>query len=351
MTALKHREFTVLVVDDVASNIKFLHHFLSGEGFNVQVAQDGEDCLQTVDYAPPDLILLDIMLPGVDGFEVSKRLKSNPKTAQIPIIFMTALSDMNSKIRGFDAGASDYITKPLEPREVLARISVHLKLHRLQQELAKSNRQLQHQLETTKVLKNKLIERSEALEEANRELERLVHLDGLTQVANRRRLDRYLEKEWPHLAKEKGYLSAILCDIDYFKLYNDTHGHIEGDECLKQVAKTIEWVVHRPADLVARYGGEEFIVLLPHTDLQGVLHVAENIRQAIQALQVPHSSSKVAPYVTVSMGVHTVIPTSHTDAASLLRPADRALYAAKKQGRNRVVVYDTSLESLFSASS
>jgi diguanylate cyclase (GGDEF)-like protein len=346
MTALKHPEFTILVVDDVASNIKFLHHFLSGEGFNVQVAQDGEDCLQTVDYAPPDLILLDIMLPGVDGFEVSKRLKSNPKTAQIPIIFMTALSDMNSKIRGFDSGASDYITKPLEPREVLARISVHLKLHRLQQELAKSNRQLHHQLETTKVLKNKLIERSEALEEANQELERLVNLDGLTQVANRRRLDRYLEKEWPHLAKEKGYLSAILCDIDYFKSYNDTYGHIQGDDCLKRVAKTIESVVRRPSDLVARYGGEEFIVLLSHTDLQGVLHVAEHIRHAIQALKIHHSSSEVAPYITISMGVHTVVPHLNQDTSFLLRPADKALYAAKKQGRNRVVVYDSAIDLL-----
>jgi diguanylate cyclase (GGDEF)-like protein len=330
-------EFTVLVVDDVASNIKFLYHFLSYEGFNVQVAQDGEDCLQTVAYAPPDLILLDVMLPGIDGFEAARRLKQTPKTAHIPVIFMTALTDMDSKIKGFDVGASDYITKPLEPREVLARISVHLKLHRLQRQLADSNQLLQQQLETTKILKNKLIQRSEALEAANQELQRLAHLDGLTQVANRRRLDDYLKQEWPRLAREQAPLSAILCDIDYFKLYNDSYGHQAGDECLQQVAQALQHVARRPADLVARYGGEEFVVLLPHTDLAGALQVAHGIRDTINALNIQHHASLINDHLTMSMGVCSMIPMLEQNGSNLLQRADKSLYEAKQKGRDQIV--------------
>lgn len=337
MNEFKHPEFTILVVDDVPSNIKFLHLFLSEEGFNVQVAQDGEDCLQTVAYAPPDLILLDIMLPGLDGFEVARQLKTSAKTAHIPIIFMTALADMDSKISGFDMGASDYITKPLEPREVLARISVHLKLHRLQRELAESNQQLQKQLETTKILKNKLMLRSAALENANHELQRLAHLDGLTQVANRRRLDDYLSQEWPRLARDHIPLTGILCDIDYFKLYNDTYGHQAGDECLQQVAYALQSVVRRPADLVARYGGEEFVVMLPNTDLEGGCSVARSIRQAVQQLQIRHSASLINQYVTMSMGVCSVIPSMDFSSANLLQQADKGLYEAKQRGRDQIV--------------
>ena len=178
----------------------------------------------------------------------------------------------------------------------------------------------------------------EALQKANKELERLAAVDGLTQIANRRRFDEYLNREWKREKRDKKWLSLILCDIDVFKLYNDHYGHLSGDDCLKAVAQSIETNVKRPADLVARYGGEEFAVILPDTDAEGALHVAETIREGVKNLNISHEKSSVCSYVTLSLGVSSVVPNSESLPEVLVKSADDALYEAKKNGRDRVVL-------------
>lgn len=174
---------------------------------------------------------------------------------------------------------------------------------------------------------------------ANQELENLAHIDGLTQVANRRRFDEHLQEEWLRLRREKSPLSLIFCDVDYFKFYNDTFGHLAGDECLQKIAKIIQQTTKRPGDLVARYGGEEFAIILPHTSLSGALYLGEEIQAKIKELKIAHHTSKVSNIVTLSLGVACMIPSMKTSPITLLTSADRALYQAKELGRDRVLAY------------
>jgi diguanylate cyclase (GGDEF)-like protein len=178
----------------------------------------------------------------------------------------------------------------------------------------------------------------EQLEAANQELQRLASIDGLTQVANRRRFDEYLDAEWRRLGREQKPLSLILCDLDYFKVYNDTYGHLAGDSCLQQVAAVLRHSLKRPADLVARYGGEEFALILPNTDARGAVLVAETIRQGVRGLEIPHAKSPVSQYVTLSLGVATSVPTPEATPDQLIITADEALYQAKAEGRDRVII-------------
>ena len=177
-----------------------------------------------------------------------------------------------------------------------------------------------------------------ALLKANRKLERLASIDGLTQIANRRQFDEYLEREWHRMKREKKTLSLILSDIDWFKLYNDNYGHQEGDRCLQEVAEAIRSTERRPADFSARYGGEEFVVVLPDTDAQGALYVAEMIGKAVSSLKIPHDHSKVDQYITLSLGAASVVPNDELHPENLINAADQALYKAKEQGRNRAVL-------------
>jgi diguanylate cyclase (GGDEF)-like protein len=300
----------ILVVDDNPTNLSVLSQALKAAGHKVRVAVDGESAIEQLEENLPDLILLDLQMPGIDGFETCARLKANLATQDIPIIFITASADIENKVRGLSVGAVDYITKPFQHEEVLARVRVHLTLRFL----------------TRKVQEQAIV------------LERLANLDGLTQVANRRRFDEYFEKEWQRLAREQAPLSLILCDIDYFKCYNDHYGHQTGDTCLKQVAQTIEQSVKRPADLVARYGGEEFVVILPNTPVEGAAHVAERFQSEIRQLEILHAQSEVSPFITLSMGISGQVPTHAVEPKSLIVAADRALYAAKAQGRNTYCV-------------
>jgi diguanylate cyclase (GGDEF)-like protein len=312
---------TLLIVDDTPHNIKLLFEFLNNYGFEILVAEDGKDALEIAQEEQPSLILLDVLMPGMDGFETCRYLKDNADTHNIPVIFMTALSDTLNKVKAFKLGAVDYITKPFQQEEVLARVNTHLTI-----------RYLQKELETQK----------EALQKANQELQRLATLDSLTQLANRRRLDEYLQREWRRAFREQIPLSLIFCDIDYFKLYNDDYGHQAGDDCLQQVAEAINLAVNRPSDLAARYGGEEFTVVLPNTPSEGAMRVAQLIQSYLQTLKLIHPNSKVNPYVTLSMGVSTTIPTTTNSLDALIQVADRALYEAKAQGRNRIIFKTSS---------
>lgn len=318
----EHRQGTVLVIDDNVTNLKVASEHLRARNFEILTARDGEAGIQRARLAQPDVILLDVQMPGIDGFETCRRLKSDEQTQNIPVIFMTVLTNVEDKLKGFAAGGVDYVPKPFQIEELLARVNTHLTIYRLQ-------RALQGEIRERKLIET-------ALRKANLELHRLAVLDELTQVANRRRFEQYLKIQW-----EQGgpsVLSLLMCDVDYFKLYNDSYGHQAGDRCLYLVAQGISRIVGYTKDLVARYGGEEFAIILPDTPGQGALLVAQTICTEIHNMRLPHAYSKVSDYVSLSIGVATIAPTAYKEPKDLITAADDALYAAKQQGRNRVVV-------------
>ncbi len=326
---------TILIVDDSPCNLEVLFDYLTDAGFNVLTAGDGKSALEKVSEACPDVILLDIIMPGMDGFETCRRLKANESTQDIPVIFLTVLAQTAVVVKGFQLGAVDYIIKPTQQEIVLARVNTHLTIQKLKASLQAQNAQLLHEIKQRQ-------QAEAALSKANQELERLATIDSLTQIANRRCFDRALKKAWRILLREQLPLSLLVCDVDFFKLYNDTKGHQAGDECLYQVAQGIKRAVKRPADLVARYGGEEFAVILPNTPGKGAMTVAEQIRLSVKSLSLVHPKSPLGEYVTLSLGVSATIPSHESSPEQLIAAADRALYQAKESGRDRAVFVQTA---------
>lgn len=297
---------TVLIVDDMVANVRFLANSLKDD-YTVQVANKGQKALEIAQSDnPPDLILLDILMPDMDGYEVCRQLKDDPKTSQIPVIFVSSLNEISDQEKGLSLGAVDYITKPFHVAIVKARVRNHMNLK----------------------LKTDLLELTS-------------NIDGLTQVANRRWFDMMLRHETQRLARSGKPLGLIMLDIDYFKAYNDHYGHGRGDECLIRVAQTLNGCVRRPADCFARYGGEEFVAILPETDLTGVGRIAEIMQHALTDLRLEHGFSQVSSVVTLSIGGVSGSVTSLQDAHALLEQADRALYQAKALGRNRIKLGDS----------
>lgn len=306
----------ILLVDDVPTNLDILLQLLEPLGCQLLVANNGEKALKVARQTLPDLVLLDIMMPpGIDGYEVCARLRADQATADIPVIFLSALDDIDRKIKGFDVGGVDYVSKPFQSGEVLARVTTHLRLRRVQKEL----------------------------QEANEKLARLAAEDGLTGLANRRRLDEHVHAHWYQSAREQLSFALILCDVDCFKLYNDHYGHQSGDECLRAVAQAIKGALKRPIDLVGRYGGEEFLIVLPNTDLAGAQVVAGEIAAAVRGLALAHEKSTAGRVVSLSVGVAASRPEPDQTPSDLIRKADEALYEAKRQGRNRVVALSGSV--------
>jgi diguanylate cyclase (GGDEF)-like protein len=318
---------TILIIDDNPTNLGVAVDYLESSGFTVLVAQDGSSGLKRAQYAHPQLILLDVLMPDMDGFETCRRLKLNQETHDIPVIFMTALSDTHDKLRGFEVGAVDYVTKPIQQEELLARITTHLRIQSLAHQLQQQNQQLQQQAIA-------LEQARQEAEAATLAMQQVAYVDSVTAIANRRRFDEHLRVEWQRLARDKEPLSLILCDIDYFKFFNDHYGHQAGDVCLKDVAQAMDRVMKRAADLVARYGGEEFAIVLPNVRLKGAVHIARLIQMEIRHLEIPHAKSAVSPNVTLSLGISSRIPNLEQRPESLITAADRALYQAKAQGRN-----------------
>ncbi len=292
----------ILIVDDEPSNLDILMDLLK-EDYKVVAALNGEKALAMAESgSPPDLILLDILMPKMDGYEVCRHLKENDATKNLPVIFVTAVSEVMDETRGFKLGAVDYITKPFHPPVVKARVKAHMELK----------------------IKSDM-------------LEQLASIDGLTNLYNRRRLDELLKGEWNRCKRSQEPLSLVMIDIDYFKLFNDTYGHAMGDQCLRDVAWTLKDCLRRPGDIIARYGGEEFAVLLPNTDAEGAEAMATKLRKEVEMLKIPHSSSDVSGVVTISLGVATVFSAFDVDSSEeLLKAADSALYQSKKNGRNQV---------------
>lgn len=300
----------VLIVDDDEMARDVLSRRLERIGYSVTTAADGHRALELIAEQTFDVVLLDIKMPGLTGFQVLQAIRRIHSVTDLPVVMVTASDDSDSIVEALELGASDYVTKPIDFPVALARIRTQLMLRQM-------------------VL---------ALEEANEKLERLSFLDGLTSIANRRRFDEFLQIEWRRGLRNGHPLSAILVDIDYFKAYNDTYGHESGDETLRKVAGALSATPNRPADLVARYGGEEFVVVLPGTDAGGARYLAERLRAGVEGLGIPHANSAAAPHVTISLGVATAVPRRDASPESLIEAADEALYEAKREGRNRVCV-------------
>jgi len=305
----------ILIVDDDLFMRKILVRYLERENYLVVEAADGMEALTIYQERQPDVILLDAMMPILDGFECCARLQKLPHGDHTPVLIITALDDRESVDRAYAVGASDYVTKPIHWAVLRQRVRRLLDQANLRQQLEDTNKQLAVVVQ---------------------ELRRLVSIDGLTQVANRRCLDEYLEQEFKRSQREQIPISLVLCDIDFFKNYNDNYGHQEGDRCLQEIAQAISKSTNRPADLVARYGGEEFAIILPNTDSEGGMNVAIRATEIVRSLQLTHDFSRAANHVTISCGVSTLVPMQDLQVTHLLKSADLALYLAKAEGRNCV---------------
>lgn len=303
--------FKILIVDDSLLNLEALRGILTSvdavtgdageEIYTVFTANSGLEALEKVETEKPDLILLDIIMPGMDGFEVLARLKASAVTSPIPVIIITGLDREQDEERGFSLGAVEYITKPFKKSIVSARIKTHQKIV-----------------------------------EQMRIIERMSLIDALTDMPNRRNFDNRISMEWKRSIREKTPISVLMIDIDRFKKFNDTYGHQNGDIALKSVACSIEAALNRPADFAARWGGEEFAVILPNTGLASAAMIAERIRSNVGNGEIPGIGDNPPLHVTVSIGASSIIPSVDSLVTDIIGQADKALYAAKEAGRNRV---------------
>ena len=297
----------ILIVDDDPVMVRVLARILAPMG-EILFATDGESALRMVRERSPDAVLLDVEMPGMSGFDVCRAIKEDPSNADLPILFVSGHTDIETEAKGLEVGAVDYIMKPPSPPIVRARMRTQL-----------------------------------VLRERTRQLLRLASIDGLTGLANRRSFDETLDQEWRRARRNRTPLSLALIDIDFFKRYNDHYGHQAGDDCLKTVATTLAHAAERPGEIVARYGGEEFAVVLPLCDVPTARALAEKMRKRVADLALPHAGSLIGGHVTISCGVATLMGDVETieampDEASLITAADQALYAAKEAGRDQVQV-------------
>jgi diguanylate cyclase (GGDEF)-like protein/PAS domain S-box-containing protein len=426
---LASRQHAVLLVDDEAGNLGALRTTMLQQGYRTFLATSGERAVDIAQRVKPDLILLDVVMAGIDGIETCRRLKAHPATARIPVIFMSARTDTDDVVAGFDVGAADYINKPLKLGEVCARVRTQLRLR------SHADSQ-QQQTERLRLIVNgmdeglMIIEASGRIQFSNpacdrylgydrneltgaalgqllgpgvtqeylayfaawsadpetvhprgaREvqirrrdgtaramdltltpmyageplfigllhdithhkqsetaLQRAALLDPLTKIANRRHFDSFLDKEWLRAIRSGEPLSLVVIDVDHFKLYNDTLGHAAGDACLRKVAAALQSHALRPTDIAARYGGEEFVLLFAETAAATALKLAESIRAHIESIELPNPRSSTSAWLTVSVGVATIVPTQRDEVEAFFVAADRAMYQAKETGRNRVV--------------
>lgn len=290
----------ILVIDDSILQIVSLLNLLE-QDHTVELCSTGPEGLKRVKEFEPDLILLDIIMPEMDGFEVLRRLKQDEAAKDIPVIMITSLSDADNEEKGFTLGAVDYIIKPFQKSIVKARVQTHTELYAYR-----------------------------------RSMENLARLDALTGIANRRSYDERSVQEWNRAIRDKKPISIAVLDIDYFKEYNDLYGHPNGDEVLRKVAQALSGNLRRASDFAARYGGEEFALLMPNTPEEAAVKISENICKSIECFCIPHGSSCISEFLTVSVGGITVVPNMEEDYGDYFGMADRMLYEAKKNGRNKV---------------
>ncbi len=292
----------LLIVDDDPNNVRLLASIFD-QDYDILFALSGLEAIDISLRERPDLIILDVMMPDLDGYTVCKTIKNHPHTKDIPIVFLTAHCDAEEEIRGLEMGAADFISKPFYPKIVKIRVSNQIELKYAREKLTK-----------------------------------LAITDGLTGIANRRYFDDQLAHEWTRARRLNQTLAIAMIDVDWFKKYNDHYGHQGGDDCLRQVANVLSNVAKRDSDFVARYGGEEFAIILPMTQAENALELAKNSCLALSNLELPHALSDFG-HVTLSVGVAVGCPKQNTTPHNLLINADKALYTAKEKGRNRAVLF------------
>jgi diguanylate cyclase (GGDEF)-like protein len=311
----------ILVVEDSRTSLAVLTEYVRHVGATAFTAETGEAALEIFTRLRPDLVLLGIVLPDIDGFEIARKIRAMETPGEwTPIIFLSSLGDDLNIEKGIAAGGDDYLLKPVSEIVLGAKIRA---------------------MQRIVLMRASLLALTRKLDATNQELTRISSSDSLTGVANRRHFDEALSVEWRRARRHSNSLAVLLCDIDYFKLYNDTYGQQAGDECLRRIATTIGRHTERPSDIVARYGGEEFAVILPETTIGGALMVAEKIRQATRELNIPHASSPVGQ-VTLSVGIASAAPGFDNPPDDLVLAADKALYRAKHDGRDRVCRADAT---------
>ena len=304
----------ILVVDDIPVNIQLLQAFLATQNYKTYIARNGEEAIKQVEIVEPDLILLDVMMPKMNGFETCRQLKQMEKARYTPVIMVTALNETDSKIKGIEAGADDFISKPFNKLELLARVKSLLRV---------------------KMLHDQLQDKIVQLERAKNRLRELAVTDGLTSLHNYRHFKEVLCMEIRRAERHKTPLSLIMFDIDYFKQYNDTHGHLAGDKVLQTIAALVSGNI-RKIDVAARYGGEEFAVILPGTGGDNARFVAEKLRRLVENYPFPFQETQPNGKITVSVGVSSYGGTVRTFEA-MVACADKRLYQAKAKGKNNVV--------------
>ncbi|THB70891.1 MAG: diguanylate cyclase [Desulfobulbaceae bacterium] len=319
----------ILIVDDKPQNLLVLESLIDDPAVELVKASSGDEALvHTLDHDFA-LVLLDVHMPGMDGYEVAELMRGNKATRNIPIIFITAEQKEQSHIfKGYDAGAVDYLFKPLEPVALKGKVAVFLDLFHHKEELKNKTVELDQKLQELEELQLEL-------EKTNEQLTLLSNQDGLTGLLNRRRFDEIYFEEWQRGLRSKSPLSILLIDIDHFKAFNDHFGHMDGDESLRAVANTLALCARRHIDKVARYGGEEFIAILPDTDLAGAEKMAQTMCEEIYRLAINHPASEADQKLTVSIGAATAIPSMDVEPEELVIAADSKLYEAKGAGRNR----------------
>ena len=315
----------VLLVDDQAMIGEAVRRGLANEeNIDFHFCADPHQAIAQAIQIKPTVILQDLVMPGLDGLTLVREYRNNPITRDIPIIVLSTKEDPLIKSAAFAAGANDYLVKLPDNIELVARIRYH----------SRSYMTLLQRDEAYRALR---VSQQQFLD-TNLVLQRLMNSDGLTGLSNRRHFDEYLELEWRRAIREQTQMSLMMIDVDYFKAYNDSFGHLEGDEALRQVAKAIRASCSRPSDLPARYGGEEFALVLPNTSPGGARLLAEKLRQTVAGMNIPHIAPVEGSVLTISIGLATVVPAVGSHSRQLIQSADQGLYAAKNSGRNQVAV-------------
>ncbi len=330
---------TILVVDDNPQNIQLVAGHLKERGYRIAFSQSGSDALDKVENTHFDLILLDIMMPEMDGLELCRRIKEKPEYREIPIIFLTAKTDKESIVHGFEVGAVDYVVKPFFGAELLARVHTHLKIKAFQEQLEEINTEMNRELLKSMELAEDLTKTKEELQAVNRQLYERATKDPLTGLFNRRKMIDSLEYEKERTNRGESCYAIIICDIDHFKSVNDTYGHDCGDEILTQVASLFGETI-RKQDQLARWGGEEFLILLPETGEEGALTLAEKIRRSIEEGEYSCPDHSIKLTMTFGIGVCE----GEKDPDRCIKEADLALYHGKTGGRNRSVAFRAEFE-------
>jgi diguanylate cyclase (GGDEF)-like protein len=306
----------VLLAEDSLSLLLSTKAMIEAEGHTVVTARDGKEALLLFKEEQPDLVILDIMMPQIDGYEVAAAIRTHLQDDWIPIIFLSGSNECEDIAKGIRIGADDYVTKPVSKILLNAKLSAMQRIADMRQ---------------------RLVSVTQDLENANNELQAISFRDVQTGIASRRHFEEALEREWGRAQRLQSPIGLVIADLDHFKKYNDQYGRLKGDECLAKVAMALQGSARRPTDLVARYGGEEFAVILPETDEDGGMHVAEGLNMAVWRLQIPHAESAIVEHVTLSVGCASHIPVPGEDVQLLIAAADEALYEAKRQGRNRSI--------------